>query len=191
MTDTTKTKQTILDMTRQIIQESGVQALSMRELGKRLELSRGAVYVYFKNKEDLLATVTTENFYLLKGQLEENISDVKEPREVAFQILHTFYSFGMENQEYYQLMFLNHWDAAQYGDLHRASKEVFYVFFENFKKLDGLQENLQRSPEILTSMASSMILGLAELNTNQHMESEKGLNDPIKVIQSFIELIFE
>lgn len=190
MTDSANTKQLILDMTRQIIQEDGLQAISMRELGKRLALSRGAVYVYFKNKEELLAYVTTENFYALKDQLENNISHATNSREIAFQILYTFYTFGIENQEYYQLMFLNQWDSTQHEDLHAAAKTVFGVFFKNFKKLDGLQGKIQKSPELLSSMASSMILGLVELNTSGHLEAEKGLNDPLKVIYSFIDLIF-
>ncbi|WP_238917912.1 TetR/AcrR family transcriptional regulator [Clostridium sp. YIM B02555] len=61
------TKQKLIDVTRQMIDKSGINSVNMRDLGKEMNLSRGAVYVYFKNKEDLLAAIVTEDFEMLKS----------------------------------------------------------------------------------------------------------------------------
>ena len=39
-------------------------------------------------------------------------------------------------------------------------------------------------------MVSSFILGLVELNSTEHLEPEKGLDDPTGLINSFVDLIF-
>lgn len=54
MKNNNDTKQKLIDVTRQMIDRSGIDSVSMRDLGKEANLSRGAVYVYFKNKDDLL-----------------------------------------------------------------------------------------------------------------------------------------
>lgn len=39
-------------------------------------------------------------------------------------------------------------------------------------------------------MISSFIVGLVELNSAGHLESEKGLDDPTALINSFLDIIF-
>ena len=56
------TKQRLINVTRQMIDANGIDSVNMRDLGEKMNLSRSAVYVYFKNKEDLLAAIATEDF---------------------------------------------------------------------------------------------------------------------------------
>lgn len=46
------------------------------------------------------------------------------------------------------------------------------------------------SPKQLTAIASAFIIGLVELNSAGHLESEKGFDDPTCLINSFLDLMF-
>jgi AcrR family transcriptional regulator len=190
MKNSTDTKQKLINVTRQMIDMSGVDSVSMRDLGKEMNLSRSAVYVYFKNKEDLLAAIVTEDFQMLKGQIDKLTQEITDSRRLVYEVLFAFYDFGINNQEHYKLMFLRQWDKDQYDNLHIAAIEVFEIFYKCLEKPHQQKYTVNKSPKQLTGMISSFILGLVELNSNGHLEPEKGFDDPTALINSFVDLIF-
>ncbi|MDD7795397.1 TetR/AcrR family transcriptional regulator [Clostridium sp. 'White wine YQ'] len=190
MKSSNDTKQKLIDVTRQMIDTNGVDSVSMRDLGKETNLSRSAVYVYFKNKDDLLAAIVTEDFETLKSRICKLIGEIKDPRKLVYEVLYTFYDFGINNKEHYKLMFLKQWDKEQYDNLHIAAIEVFGMFYQCLEKPHEQRYTVSKSPKQLTAMVSSFILGLVELNSTGHLEPEKGLDDPTSLIDSFVDLIF-
>src|SRR5689334_25048142 len=52
-----------------LIQEKGVRALTLREIGARAGVSRMAAYRHFKNKEDLLFAIGEAGFQRFGGAL--------------------------------------------------------------------------------------------------------------------------
>ncbi len=181
------TKKLIIETTKELIKEEGIHAVSMRELGRKLALSRGAVYVYFKNKEELLATIATDYFHYLQKTIQKNILTIDPPQKAIATMLTTFYDFGMQHPEEYRLMFLRSWPKENYSELHLAAQELFEVFFAYFVKL----KSTSSSPQLLFSMASSMVLGLVELNVNGHVEAMKGLDTPHETIRAFVQFMTE
>jgi AcrR family transcriptional regulator len=173
-----------------MIDKSGINSVNIRDLGKEMNLSRGAVYVYFKNKEDLLAAIVTEDFEMLKSCICKLIEEINEPRKLVYEVFYTFYDFGINNQERYQLMFSKQFANDQYPDLHISARELFGLIYSCFEKAHEQKHTISKSPQQLTAMASSFIFGLVQLNSAGHMEPEKGLDDPTALINSFIDLIF-
>ena len=184
------TRQKLINVTRQMIDTNGIDSVSMRDLGKEMDLSRSAVYVYFKNKDDLLAAIVTENFEMLKSRICKLIGEINEPRKLVYEVLYTFYDFGINNQEHCQLMFGKQFANDQYPDLHISARELFGLIYTCFEKAHEQKYTISKSPKQLTAMASSFIFGLVQLNSAGHMEPEKGLDDPTSLINSFVDLIF-
>ena len=190
MKGSNETKQKLINITRQMIDMNGVDSVSMRDLGKEMGLSRSAVYVYFKNKDDLLAAIVTENFESLKNSIYKSIGEIKDSRKLAYEVLQTFYNFGMKHQEHYKLMFLKQWDKEQYDNLHTAAIELFEIFYKCLENPSAQKNSVRKSPRQLTAMVSAFILGLVELNSTGHLEPEKGFDDSTGLINSFLDLIF-
>lgn len=190
MKNSNDTKQKLIDVTRQMIDKNGVNSVSMRDLGKETNLSRGAVYVYFKNKDDLLATIVTENWEMLKSRLSKLIEAITVPRKLVYEVLYTFYDFGINNQEHCELMFRKQWPKDQYLSLHISAIEVFGLIYKSIEKAHEQKCTISKSPKQLTAMASAFIYGLVELNSTGHLEPEKGFDDPTGLIHSFLDLIF-
>ncbi|OOM76076.1 TetR/AcrR family transcriptional regulator [Clostridium sp. BL-8] len=184
------TKQKLIDVTRQMIDVNGVDSVSMRDLGKEMNLSRSAVYVYFKNKDDLLAAIVTENFETLKNRLCKSIEEINNPRKLVYEVLYTFYDYGINNQEHCELMFRKQWPKDQYPNLHISAVEVFGLIYKSLEKAYKQKCTISKSPKQLTAMASAFIYGLVELNSTGHLEPEKGLDDPTGLINSFLDLVF-
>ncbi|MDQ0061648.1 TetR/AcrR family transcriptional regulator [Paenibacillus harenae] len=180
------TKQKLIQITRQMIDDQGIDAISMRELGKEMNLSRSAMYRHFKNKEDLLAAIVAENFEMLTGNISKIIESVNDPRKLLYAILYTYFDYGVKNQEHYRLMFRKHWDKELYPDLHYSAFGIFKLVERCLEKAG----NIRKSPTQSTAIMYAFIHGLVELHSAQHSESEKGLDNPIHLIDSFLDLIF-
>lgn len=190
MKSSNDTKQRLIDVTRKMIDTNGVDSVSMRDLGKEMNLSRSAVYVYFKNKDDLLAAIVTENFNTIKSCICQLIEEIDDPRKLVYEILCTFYDFGIKNQDHYPLMFRKQWNKEQYPNLHTSAFQLFSIFEECLAKAREQKCTINKSARQLTAMASAFIFGLVELNSAGHLESKKGLDDPTGLIHSFVDLIF-
>ncbi|NRT86322.1 hypothetical protein [Clostridium beijerinckii] len=72
----------------------------------------------FKNKDDLLAAIVTENFDTLKNRISKLIGEINDPKKLVLKSYMHFYDFGIKNQEHYPLMFRKQWNKEQYPTLH-------------------------------------------------------------------------
>jgi AcrR family transcriptional regulator len=64
-------RQAIIETAWQIISDSGIEGLTMREIATRIGVSRNAFYRHFTNKELLLAALAEEGFQSLFMHLKE------------------------------------------------------------------------------------------------------------------------
>lgn len=180
------TKQRLIQITRKMIDQDGVDSISLRELGKELNMSRSAMYRHFKNKEDLLAAIVAENFLSLNSKISKLIEVNGDIRKLLKDILCTYYDYGMKNKEHYHLMFQKQWDKNLYPDIYKSAFAIFGLVETCLEKAG----NIKKTPNQLTAIIFAFIHGLVELNSAQHTEVEKGLDTPTNLIDSFLDLIF-
>ncbi len=62
-------RRALLDEALATIRDHGVEALTLREIGARLGVSRSALYRHFADKRALLTAVATEGFRMLRERL--------------------------------------------------------------------------------------------------------------------------
>lgn len=87
--DAEKTKQAILDSAMSIFCEKGYSKTTFDEIAKRINLTKGAVYWYFRNKPDIVAALINEfaGIYLqhIKSFLEQR-QDISFDRITEMQL---------------------------------------------------------------------------------------------------------
>lgn len=189
MKSNNETKQKLIDVTRYMIKTSGIDSFSMRELGKEMNLSRSAVYRYFKSKDDLLVTITIENFEIMGRYIRKMSDKIVDSKELIYKLLSVFYDYGMKNQDYYQLMFRVQWDDVQNSNLHDSAFEV-YMLLQNCLVKAQEQGYVQgKSTKQLTAMLAAFLIGLIDLNSAGHLDAEKGLDSPDSLISAFLNTI--
>jgi AcrR family transcriptional regulator len=98
-------RRALLDEAVATIRAEGVDALTLREIGARLGVSRTALYRHFADKQALLAAVATEGFRTLRQHLVAAWEDGGRGR-AAFEAMGAAYvGFGVANPSHYRVMF--------------------------------------------------------------------------------------
>lgn len=96
-------KEVIKKAAKELFLTKGFEATSMRNIAQLAEYSVGTIYLYFKDKNDLLLTLHNDAFGNMMNELLSN-----EPKETAFENLealgYNYIKFGFENPELYDLM---------------------------------------------------------------------------------------
>jgi AcrR family transcriptional regulator len=97
-------REQILETAREIVLESGVDGLSLREVARRLDYSAGALYTYFADKDALLDALTAGVFEEL-GRYFERVPADLPPAERLARLGRAYLDFAGENPEQYLLVF--------------------------------------------------------------------------------------
>jgi AcrR family transcriptional regulator len=96
----------ILDTARHQLVQEGYQNLSMRKIADAIGYSATSIYLYFDSKDALLHALIHEGMMWLRDQLRETATQYPDAPVRRLQALcHCFVEFGLENPEYYEIMF--------------------------------------------------------------------------------------
>lgn len=101
--DAVATRAAILDAARDIFLTDGFERSSIRRIASRAGCSHGTLYLYFRDKDDLLYQLIEEQFRPLQAQLRaipRTIDPVSRLREAALATLRT----GLEYPDHFHLM---------------------------------------------------------------------------------------
>ena len=185
---TNNTKQNLINQTRQMIDSTGLDSVSLRELGKVMGLSRSAVYRYFKSKEALLAMIALEDIKFLYETFDLLIQKANNPKKAFHDMVYQLYEFGVNHHDRYSLIFHKKWEGEEYQEFHSIAFQLYGVIQTSIEKY---QSSSTKTSLELTAITSAFTVGLIELNHSGHLEQKKGLDSQITLLESFIELLFK
>ena len=96
----------ILSAARELFVNEGYENVSMRKIADRIEYSPTTIYLYFKDKADLLDSVCQETLLSLLNTLEELKKDKSDPVETLKKSGRTYVEFGLKYPQDYKLTFV-------------------------------------------------------------------------------------
>ena len=91
----------IIDAAEDLYRELGWDAVTMDSVAKRARLSRALVYVYFKDKNDLLFAIASRALVTLRDRFEEATTRVKPGLEKIEAIGRAYMAYGQEFPHYF------------------------------------------------------------------------------------------
>jgi AcrR family transcriptional regulator len=95
----------IIDAARELFVSRGVEAVTMREIAKRIGYSATSIYLHFADKEAVLRAVCDTDFLALATSLK-NIMQIADPVK-RMQVLGQGYAaFALTHPNHYRLMFM-------------------------------------------------------------------------------------
>lgn len=98
----------ILDAARGLVTREGYRDVSMRMIARAVGCSVSSIYLYFPNKDALIHTLIDEGFERLHEEALA-VSRQAGPPIPRFEALcRRYVAFGLENPEWYEVMFLFH-----------------------------------------------------------------------------------
>jgi len=122
----------VLEKAKKLFLDIGYSKITMRRIAEEIGYTPGTIYLYFKNKEEILYELHNEGFKLLyQYKLNMLNSDISNALERLWKGGKMYITFALENPEYYELMFnmpeprdyleklrkaVHHDDEAHHGD---------------------------------------------------------------------------
>jgi AcrR family transcriptional regulator len=103
--DRVEMRQRIIDAAIQMFLEEGYEKTSIRNIAEKIEYSPATIYLYYKDKDELLYDVQGQAFEKLTLAFRENATST-DPIKRLCQIMETYIRFGKKNPELYDLMFI-------------------------------------------------------------------------------------
>ena len=99
------TREKILEAARELFIEEGYDGVSMRQIADKIEYSPTAIYLHFKDKDELFLEICHEDFGLL-AQSMVLLVRIGDPIERLRQIGVAYIEFGIANPNHYRRMFM-------------------------------------------------------------------------------------
>ena len=96
----------ILSAARELFVNEGYENVSMRKIADKIEYSPTTIYLYFKDKADLLDSVCKETLLNLLNTLELLKRDKSDPVEVLRKSGKAYVEFGLKYPQDYKLTFV-------------------------------------------------------------------------------------
>ena len=159
----TDLRQNVLDASLTLIEEGGLDGLSMREVARKAGVSHQAPYHYFGDREAILAELAGEGFSKLGQSLVRAGAQAgSEPVKAVEAMGRAYVEFALRNPAYFQAMFRA--DAVpldRYPEARKREDEAFG------KLVEGIDRAFRKQPaEVRRTIAIAcwaMVHGLATL----------------------------
>ena len=97
----------ILDASMKLFIEQGYESVTIRKIADIIEYSPTTVYLYFKDKDEIFFHLHEQGFYHL-SEINRNLAGIDNPLMRLQKMGENYLTFGLENPEYYDIMFIQH-----------------------------------------------------------------------------------
>lgn len=101
----TERRQAILDAALHLFIEQGFEKVSMRNIADAIEYSPATIYLYFKDKNELLLELQTQAFAMMVDDLRL-VANIEHPAEQLRAVGERFLGFALNHPELFELMFI-------------------------------------------------------------------------------------
>ena len=99
-------RRSILEAARDTFLEQGIAATTMDDIARRAELSKGALYLYFRSKDELCFALLLEASQALVDAIGRAVTPGLHPLEQFRQLATAYYRFYLSQPDYFRFMFV-------------------------------------------------------------------------------------
>lgn len=165
----------ILEAAKKLFVASGYEATSIRKIAQEIEFSPTTIYLYYKDKSDIIYALHQEGFLMLRQDFQP-LMQVESPFERLKAIGKCYIRFALMQPDFYEVMFMMK-DPMKYLETNCVDGEwaegerIFDFLLQTirdcqsdgyFNGLDALQVAVQ---------AWSSVHGICSLHVSGHLKS--------------------
>ncbi len=100
-----KMRKLILETAMKLFLDEGFENITIRHIADKIEYSPATIYLYFKDKDEILYALHREGFEELYRRQQTTLT-IKDPLKRLRRQGEVYVSFALDNPEYYDLMFI-------------------------------------------------------------------------------------
>ena len=122
-----------------IVEERGVEALSLRDVARRLGVSHQAPYTHFPSRDHILAEMVARAFRAFANHLEARLPTASEHEDLA-AIGRAYLGYALQNPLNYRLMFATPLpDPAAHPDMMRDARHAFAMLVDGIARIHAAE----------------------------------------------------
>ena len=163
----------ILDHARHLLVSDGYEALSMRKIARSVGCSATSIYLHFENKDALTHALIDEGMRTLHVTLTAAADAHPDPVARLDALGHAYVRFGLDNPEYYEVMFQLHPERmARYpAEDYRRARRNIELFGEALAAGEAAGVlTVSSSPEVASAALWTALHGLVSLHLAQRVD---------------------
>jgi AcrR family transcriptional regulator len=187
--DKQKMRGRILETAMKLFLKEGYERVTIRAIAQAIEYSPATIYLYFKDRNEILYALQTIGFEKLNEKQQEILS-VKDPWKRLRRHGKIYIEFALNNAEYYDLMFIMRGPVKKMKEKKKweAGMRSYDILRQNVKSCMDAGYLAKADPEVATFAFWSLTHGIASLIIRERtiMFPEEHLNAIIEGAFDFI-----
>jgi AcrR family transcriptional regulator len=96
-------REEILEAARELFAKEGYENVTMRKIAEKIEYSPTTIYLYFKDKDEIIEQICDQTFALLSRRLKEVVATESSPIECLKMGLKAYINFGIDHPMHYRV----------------------------------------------------------------------------------------
>ncbi len=163
-------QEAIIEATVELVNEIGFVSSSVSKIAKKAGVSPATIYIYYKNKEDLLVSTYIDIKTKLGDAAIKNIDENKPIRDIIKGVWLSLFAYISKNKEYFR--FTEQFSHSPYSEL--VKKEEVEKVFEPIYKIvrKGIERKIIKDVnyDILSAFMFYPIITLANPRLCEHID---------------------
>jgi AcrR family transcriptional regulator len=185
----------LLNAAIELIEEKGVDALSVREVAKRVGVSPGAPFRHFGSKASLLTAVAEQAMSRLTASVMTRLEAAGQtsPLEALRAIGHGYLAWVLENPTHFMVIssrtLIDFHGSARLVEENEAIRHIMCDLIVQGRADGSLKAGLP--PDDLIFAARAFIYGIARMWIDKHFEEWKVEKPPAKAMADALDLFID
>lgn len=182
------TREALLASATSLLDSGGIEAVTLREVGRMSGVSHMAPYKHFADKEALLAAVASRELERMNSLIGEAVSQEPAPGRALRSALHSYADWALNHPVLFTLIFGN-W-SNQHEDLAAAASRARDSLVEAVRLGQSSGELAPGDPERRAALLLSTVHGAVTLSLSGHITRDgKGRADPADLLDDLLDLL--
>ena len=164
----------ILNAAKKLFVEEGYGSASIRKIAYEIGYSPTTIYLYYKDKSDIVHALHKEGFAILRMMFSSSVF-VEDPFERLKVIGKTYLKFSKEYPDFYEVMFImkepmDYLESTSETECWEEGMQVFSLLVQTIIDCQEAGYFPGKNPEHTALQAWSMVHGLCSLHITTHLQ---------------------
>jgi AcrR family transcriptional regulator len=183
--DPVGTREALVEAATTLLDEGGVAAVTLREVGRQVGVSHNAPYKHFASKELLLAAVAAAELARRREEIATAAARRRSPEAVLRAVLHHYIAWALERPARFRLVF-GSWNVAS-EELTKAAHEAQTAMVDLVAAVQAAGVLPAGDPVRMASLLRATAHGAADLAAAGHLaEGGKGNASPEQLVDDLL-----
>lgn len=176
------TKRNILDVARNLFAEYTYLCVSMNDIANKLNITKPALYYYFKDKKELYKEILGRVFKELETEIFKAVNQVKDPKAKLYQLIVSYLKYGQKEKFLVKSLFLH------FTKIDTSLKNEIIKFWNNLNfSLQKIFEEIFSNKQDIKAITSLFISIMNGLLLEQSLNDKFNFEEITKKVATILE----